>query len=91
MNRFLLADGVLRADLDGEQVLLNPATGVYHLVNETGSELLAAFSAGATLTEGIETLASRFHVTEAAVRPDAESFLHALLERGLLVPGDDDA
>ena len=41
MTRYRMPDGVLRADLDGDEVLLNPTTGAYHLLNQTGRQVVA--------------------------------------------------
>lgn len=84
MTHYRVPDYVLRAQLEGDEVLLNPRTGEYHLVNETGRVLLQAFGSGRSLTEGIDDLAERAGQDAAVVRNDAETFVRAMVERGLL-------
>jgi hypothetical protein len=71
--------------MDGEQVLLNPATGVYHLVNKVGGEVLASLADGASVGECVQSIAARSKTDESVIRADVQAFLDGLLERGLLV------
>ena len=91
MSQYRLAAGVLRADMDGDQVLLNPKTGVYHLLNETGGEVLETLSAGASVGECVRGLSSRSGFDEAIVRVDVQAFVDGLLERGLIVPAGEES
>ena len=56
-ERYLRARDVLHAQVEGEEVLLNTRTGVYHLVNRTGRELLVRMEAGDSLESAIHALA----------------------------------
>jgi PqqD family protein of HPr-rel-A system len=85
MTHYHLAPGVLRADLEDEEVLLNPATGIYHLLNPTGSVLLASLEQGSSLDEAVSRLAEEFGEPESRVRGDAERFLADLVVRRLIV------
>jgi hypothetical protein len=84
MTRFRIPDGVLRANVEGEEVLLNQETGVYHLVNPTGRSLIQSFEAGDSLEHAIRDLASRTRQDEQRVAADASAFVDAMLARGLL-------
>ena len=84
MTKYKMSEGVLRAELDGDEVLLNPETGVYHLLNHTGRSVVTAFDDGSTLETAVEKLATDGGVDRAQVQADAEAFVHAMLGRGLL-------
>jgi PqqD family protein of HPr-rel-A system len=88
MKRYRLADGVLRAELEGEAVLLHPDTGQYHLLNSTGVRVLDAIERDEDVSDEIADLARHGGVSEAAVGADVQAFVDALLERRLLTPVD---
>jgi hypothetical protein len=81
---YRIPDGVLRADLDGEEVMLNPRSGIYHLLNPTGRYLVACFSDGVSFEVAVERLAEEAGVGREDVRKDADVFVAAMMERGLL-------
>jgi hypothetical protein len=83
---YRLADGVLRAELENQEVLLNPATGQYHLLNKTGRRVLALWEQGSS-TEEIEELLVAEGGPGGTVGSDVASFVRALEERGLIVAG----
>jgi hypothetical protein len=74
-----------RAKIEDDHVLLNPETGVYHLVNATGLKIIGLMDEGRTLDEAIEHLARESGQPHDQVQSDAGAFLTAMLERGLLV------
>jgi hypothetical protein len=84
---FRVPSNVLRADLEGKEVLLNPDTGVYHLVNATGRSLLEAFEAGTSFDEAVTDIAARSDVDPERVRRDAQVFVDDMLSRRLLERG----
>ena len=80
-----MPEGVLRAELDGEEVLLNPATGVYHLLNPTGRRLVVELDAGSSLEQVVDAMARAGSAADIErVRSDSASFVKGMLERGLL-------
>ena len=81
---YRVPDGVLRADLDGEEVMLDPRSGIYHLLNSTGRYLVACFSDGVSFEVAVERLAEEAGVEREDVRKDADVFVAAMIERGLL-------
>ena len=85
MTRFGVPAGILTADMEGDRVVLNPDTGVYHLVNATGRDLFECLSSGRSLEECVERLAEQTDESRERVREDADSFVRAMLERELLV------
>lgn len=83
-RRFSIPAGVLRADLEGEMVLLNQDTGQYHAVNVSGAAILGELEQGKTLVSAAASVARRTGVTQDVVLNDATRFIEALLERGLI-------
>jgi hypothetical protein len=79
-----MPDGVLRAELDDDEVILNPETGVYHLLNGSAKKLMESLDAGETLDQAIDSMASTSGANAQRVREDCEAFIHAMLQRGLL-------
>ena len=84
MTRYRAARDVLQAEIDGEEVLLNPRTGVYYLVNRTGRSLLVMMQDGRTLEESVAAVAAETGVDPERVAADAKAFVDAMCERGLL-------
>lgn len=87
--RYRVPGGVLRAELEGKEVLLDPARGTYHLVNETGRRLLAGFESGKSVTEVVQDLTGASGELPSRVASDVDAFVRAMMERGLIeeVPG----
>ena len=88
-RRYRRPDSVLFAELEGEEVLLNPDTGMYHLVNTTGRHLLERMDRGDTLSQAIDSLSNETGEDATRVRGDAVSFVEAMTTRGLLERVDD--
>jgi hypothetical protein len=84
VTTYRMAAGVLRAELDGDEVVLNPETGIYHLLNPTGRKLVEAFDGGSSLEQAVATIASDAGIDEQRVREDSEVFIRAMVDRGLL-------
>jgi Coenzyme PQQ synthesis protein D (PqqD) len=86
VSQYRVPSGVLRAELDRQEVLLNPSQGIYHLVNETGRVVLNRLAEGKTLEEVVDELSTTWKQSPATVEADAWRFVDALLKRGLLEP-----
>ena len=84
MTDYRVPSKVLRAQLEGQEVLLNPDSGTYHLVNETGRILLLAFEVGRSFEDGVADVVALTGEEGERVRIDAEAFVRAMTERGLL-------
>jgi hypothetical protein len=69
--------------MEGEQVLLNPQTGMYHLVNATGHALLQQMEDGATFEDAVRTLAS-VAASPRACGVGRRNVRDEMLDRGLL-------
>ena len=85
MPRYVLPDGVLQASLHDEKVLLNQQTGLYHLLNPSGVELLRLMGEGHTLDEAADALADATGTSRTRARGDAQRFVSEMTRRGLLV------
>jgi hypothetical protein len=86
MATYRVADGVLRAELDGEAVLLNPNTGVYHLLNSTGVTVLDRIERDGDPASAVGEISERSGVEADRVASDVQAFIAALVERSLLDP-----
>jgi hypothetical protein len=84
VNRYKVPTHVLRAELSEDQVLLNPETGQYHLVNATGGVVLSALERGQSIDESVEDLARHSDQPIARLKDDVDAFIDTLLQRGLL-------
>ena len=85
MTRYVIPDGVLRATIQDEQVLLNADTGVYHLVNQTGSRVIGLMGEGRTVSDAVDELAREGDRPREQVARDVDAFMKAMTRRGLLV------
>jgi hypothetical protein len=90
MTTYRMPDGVLRAEVEGEQVLLNPDTGVYHLVNSTGLRVISLVEVGTSLDDIVEQISEEAGEPETRVRRDVTEFIRGMIERSLLESVDDD-
>lgn len=82
--RYRLGEGVLRADLEGQEVLLNPETGMYHILNPTARRLIAEMEAGSSIEDAVRDLAEATGEPHERIARDAHAFLDAMLSRRLL-------
>jgi hypothetical protein len=81
---YRVPEGVLRAELDGEEVMLNPVTGEYHLLNRTAILVIDSLERGHSLEEAVDAIVAESGASRDAVHADARSFLSAMLQRGLV-------
>jgi hypothetical protein len=86
MSGYRLAPSVLRAAVGDDEVLLNPDTGMYHLVSGSGREVLDRLCAGETETAVAADIAARHGVDAAVVAGDVAAFVADLTTRGLVEP-----
>jgi Transglutaminase-like superfamily/Coenzyme PQQ synthesis protein D (PqqD) len=69
----------------GGVVLLNRATGRWHVLNATAGDLWRSWQSGEDFEEGVAGVASRYpDVSSNRIRADAEHLLNELVARGLL-------
>lgn len=85
-TRWQLPEHVLWETLQHESVLLDLESGLYYSLNETGTAMLAALAAGASLDEVAARLAPGYVVSEDTLRRDAAQLVEQLSALGILVP-----
>ncbi|MBP2323008.1 hypothetical protein JOF56_003393 [Kibdelosporangium banguiense] len=91
MNEFTVPDSVHAAeDSNGDLVLLNQATGRWHKLNRTGTDVFLALRSDVGLDEAVEALIHRHpDIPAERIRQDVDRLVGTLVERGLLVLADD--
>jgi hypothetical protein len=82
--RYVLRPTVLTAEVNGEQVLLDPERGIYHLVNATGLVILNEMATGRDLADAVTMVASSTGEPVERVRADAELFVRELTDQQLI-------
>jgi hypothetical protein len=82
--RFRVPETVLRARLEDADVLLNTATGRYHLLSGLGPRILADLEAGRTVDAVVAEVSGDHAAAADRVRTDVDGFVTALLDKGLL-------
>jgi len=80
-------------EIGGETILVPVRSGVAELdavytLNAVGSVIWNGISERKSLREIVETVVSRFEVSEESALRDSEEFLSALREKGLIEPDE---
>jgi hypothetical protein len=78
-------DAVVWRDVGDEVVVLELSTSTYLTLNGTAKQIWESLASGATLDALVDGLVDRYGITSEQARVDAESFVSALADRGLLV------
>jgi Coenzyme PQQ synthesis protein D (PqqD) len=79
------ADAVVWRDVGDEVVVLELSTSTYLTLNGTAKQIWDSLASGATLAALADGLVDRYGITLEQAQVDAESFVSALADRGLLV------
>jgi hypothetical protein len=79
------ADAVVWRDVGDEVVVLELSTSTYLTLNGTAKQIWDSLASGATLSALADGLVDRYGITLEQAQVDAESFVSALADRGLLV------
>lgn len=79
-----IAPGLASADLGGEAVILDPASGRYFGLNEVAARILELVRQPQAVSQIEETLAAEYDVDRARLREDIQGFLTTLASRGLV-------
>ncbi|HEY0160899.1 MAG TPA: HPr-rel-A system PqqD family peptide chaperone [Thermoanaerobaculia bacterium] len=82
--RFRAADRVLARRVAQELLLLDPATGVYHVLNETGALVWESLREGGQVNAIAAEVASRYDVDPALVTGDVAAIVAELREAKLI-------
>lgn len=84
MSRYKLCSEVLQANLEEGDVLFNPSSGQYHLLNPSARLILTLMESGSTLKEAGRELAKQEGIAEQLAITDSEGFIQGMLDRGLV-------
>jgi hypothetical protein len=83
-GRFEVSEAVVSAELGGEGVLLDVATGLYYGLDETGSQIWRLVREGLRTGEICDRLLSEYDVEPERLRSDITGFLRELESNGLI-------
>lgn len=76
--------GILTADMDGSKVMMDIETGKYYNLGETGGAVWELLEGPMTLESLVDRLIREYNVSRETCMADVQSFLGALMERGLI-------
>ena len=74
--------------LGGEAVVVTPHDSQFHQLDEVGTFLWERATGERPLSALVDELCAQYEVDRATAERDAEEFVAALVERGMLVLGD---
>lgn len=81
---YVIADGAIVVDMEGESVALNMGEGRYFGVRGAMRHLMPELREGITREAMIEQLCERYDVTPEAAGEDIDGMLPRLIEAGLV-------
>lgn len=70
-------------EVEGERVLLNLETGMYHGMNAVGAKIYSAIDEPTSVKEISREISNQYNVEREQVATDIQNFLNSLLEAGL--------
>jgi len=76
--------GQIVSDMDGEKVMLSIENGKYYNLGDVGGVIWESMKQPISVREIIRKLMERYNVTETRCEKQVISFLHHLLEHGLI-------
>lgn len=88
--RARLPQHVVHRSFVAETVVLNLRTGKYHGLNPTAGRMLEALEHAPTVGDAIPVLAGEYGLEPERIKSDLLTLTRGLLERDLIVTGDDD-
>lgn len=80
----VVSDSVATADLGGESVLLDPASGRYFGLNEVGTRIFELLSEPRSVDDLVSVLVEEYEVSSSQLRSDVEQFVGEMMSRGLV-------
>ena len=88
MERVTIKSTTLFRELEGETVLVDIDAAVYFGLDEVGTFIWNLIDEGVAVADMPARITGAFEVEEVVARADLETFLQALLERGLIEPAE---
>lgn len=77
--------GLMTANMNGEAVMMDIATGKYYNLGETGGRIWELLDTPLAISALLKKLTAEYDVTLEQCRDDIMPFLHQLVEKGLLI------
>jgi len=81
---WITSENVTSSEIGDELALLEPATGQYFTLNQTGAVVWRVLSEPHTLSEVVAEVAKKFDVTAAQCNDDVNALIAQLSEAGLI-------
>lgn len=75
---------LVHANMGDETVLMSLTNGEYYGMNEVGSRIWTALEEAHSLEQLIDKLVEVYGITRSQCQQDIDSFLNALLEKGIV-------
>lgn len=79
------SEGVVEAEVDGEQILLSPVDFSYFGLTGTGAQVWALIDGARTLDDIIGLLQAEYEADHEEIQTDVVSFVAALKSSGLII------
>ena len=77
-RRLVTSQSVVRAELEGEAILLNLETGIYFGLDQLGNEIWTALQQGVSEDDILSRLLDEYDVEPSRLRADMANFLKEL-------------
>ncbi len=87
----VISKGQLSSDLGGQQVILNPQSGIYYGLDAVGAFIWRALQTPCRISEIRDALMARYHIDTARAERDLIALLTDMRESGLIEIHDEPA
>ena len=77
--------GILAADMDGETVMMDAATGKYYNLSEVGGRIWTLTEHPLTSDELVQALIDEYDVDRVQCEEDIKSFMDQIVQTGLIL------
>lgn len=77
--------GILAADMDGETVMMDAATGKYYNLSEVGGRIWTLTENPLTWEELVQALTDEYDVDRAQCEEDIKPFMEQMIQNGLIL------
>lgn len=85
-----VADRVVFRELDGEAVILNLQSGIYFGLDAIGTRVWERIDRHEPVEAVVSALVAEYDVDADRARADVRRLIQQLLDKGLLIDGDDE-
>jgi hypothetical protein len=88
-QQYVVSKNVLVREVDGEAVLLNVDSERYFGLDDVGTRVWAALTAGSSVQAAFDTLLQEYDVDANTLRDDLTTLLEQLVNHGLIESKDE--